>query len=373
MKRKQFIKSSLVAGAAITAGSGLLSSCKQDSIEELNVPSLNFNKKFSWRMVSVWPKNFPVFGEADIKFIDWVKRMSGERLNIKLFAKGELVPAMESFDTVQDGTADIGSGCSYYWFGKTPASAFFATSPFGMNAQQHQAWLISGGGLELWEEIYKPFGLKPMISGSSGVQMGGWFNKEINDVSDLKGLKMRIPGLGGSALEKAGGAAMNVPGGEIYTNLERGVIDATEWVGPYHDFKMGFPKVAKYYYTPGWHEPGTQLEYFVNIRAYNKLPSDLQEIIVAAAARVQAWMLAELDVQNAVYLKKIIDGATEIRSFPREVLIELKKFTMEAIDELIAKNTDAKKVAESYYSFRDKLKPWTDLTEKVYYNTIQEI
>jgi TRAP-type mannitol/chloroaromatic compound transport system substrate-binding protein len=203
--------------------------------------------------------------------------------------------------------------------------------------------------------------------------MGGWFNKTIDSVSDLRGLKMRIPGIGAKALEKAGGAAMNVPGGEIYTNLERGVIDATEWVGPFHDYKMGFPKVAKYYYTPGWHEPGTQLEYFVNIKAFGKLPSDLQAIIEAGAARVQAWMLSELDVKNAEYLQKIAEGTTEIRTFPMEVLRELKSYTIEAIDELIEKDELARKVADSYYSFKDQLKSWTDITEKVYYNTIQEI
>ena len=277
------------------------------------------------------------------------------------------------FDAVQDGTADIGSGCAYYWIGKAPASAFFATSPFGMNAQQHQAWLIAGGGLELWKEIYAEFNLLPMVSGSTGVQMGGWFNKEINSVDDLRGLKMRIPGIGGKALEKAGGAAMNVPGGEIYTNLERGVIDATEWVGPYHDYKMGFPKVAKYYYTPGWHEPGTQLEFFINTGAYNELPGDLQEILHSAAARVQSWMLAELDVKNAEYLEIIKSGETEIRTFSRDVMAELKNYTLESIEELVSKDEGARKVADSYYAFKDKLKAWTDLTEKVYYNTIQEI
>lgn len=372
MKRKQFIKESLMAGAALTAASVSLQSCGEKEKEDL-APKINFNKTFKWRMVSVWPKNFPVFGEADNMFIDCVQKMSGGRMEIKLFAKGELVPALESFDVVQDGTADIGSGCAYYWQGKTSAAAFFATCPFGMNAQQHQAWLIAGGGMELWSEVYRKFNLLPLISGSTGVQMGGWFNKEINALSDLRGLKMRIPGIGGKALEKAGGAAMNVPGGEIYTNLERGVIDATEWVGPYHDYKMGFPKVAKYYYTPGWHEPGTQLEYFINIRAFEKLPADLQEILKSAAARIQSWMLAELDVKNAEYLEKIRETETQIKSFPREVLRELKKNTDEVLDNMILRDKMAARVADSYRSFQKRLKGWTDITEKVYYNTIQEI
>jgi len=372
MNRKKFLKVSAGAGALLAGGS-LMTGCRINTDPAIESVRVNFNEHYRWRMVSVWPKNFPVFGEGDKLFVDLVERMSGGRLKIKLYAKGELVPALESFDTVQDGTADIGSGCAYYWIGKTPASAFFSTSPFGMNAQQHQAWLIAGGGWELWKEIYAGFNLLPLVSGSTGVQMGGWFNKQINSVSDLRGLKMRIPGLGGKALEAAGGAAMNVPGGEIYTNLERGVIDATEWVGPYHDYKMGFPKVAKYYYTPGWHEPGTQLEFFINTGAYNKLPGDLQEILHSAAARVQSWMLAELDVKNAEYLLKIKEEGTEIKTFPRPVLVELKKYTLEAIDTLVARDRDARRVADSYFGFKAKLKAWTDLTEKVYYNTIQEI
>lgn len=373
MDRKKFIKTSLITGVSLGAGASIFSSCQLPVEKAESSARINFNEQFKWRMVSVWPKNFPVFGEGDVLFADLVRKMSGGRLDIKLFAKGELVPALESFDTVQDGTADIGSGCAYYWIGKAPSSAFFATSPFGMNAQQHQAWLTAGGGYELWKDIYADFNLLPMISGSTGVQMGGWFNKRIDSASDLKGLKMRIPGIGGKALEKAGGAAMNVPGGEIYTNLERGVIDATEWVGPYHDFKMGFPKVAKYYYTPGWHEPGTQLEIFVNTKSYNKLPGDLQEILFSAAARIQSWMLAELDVKNAEYLIKIKEGGTEVLTFPLEVLKELKQYTLESIDELVASDDNARKVADSYYAFKKKLKSWTDLTEKVYYNTIQEI
>lgn len=371
MKRKQFIKKSGAAIAALTSAA-LIPSCKPVDSKPEKV-FVNFNKSFAWRMVSVWPRNFPVFGEGDNKFIQWVEEMSGGRLKIKLFSAGELVPALESFDVVQDGTADIGSGCSYYWIGKTPAAAFFATAPFGMNAQQHQAWLISGDGHKLWSEIYGKFNLLPIVSGSTGVQMGGWFNKRIDTVEDLKGLKMRIPGIGGKALEKAGGAAMNVPAAEIYTNLERGVIDATEWVGPYHDFKMGFPKVARYYYTPGWHEPGTQLEFFVNLKAWSGLASDLQAIIQAAAARVQSWMLAELDVQNAFYLQKILEGDTELLNFPNDVLGQLKLYADESIQELIEKDADARRVAENYYAFRQKLKSWTNLTEKVFYNTIQEL
>jgi len=371
MKRKDFLKKAIIGtGAAVTAAVGI-SGCKIE--EDLSESGNRSNEKFRWRLVSVWPKNFPVFGEADNLLAQWVDTMSAGRLKIQVYAKGELVPAFETFDTVSRGTADLGSSCAYYWLGKVPAAAFFAAAPFGMNAQQMASWLLAGGGLELWREVYAPFNLVPFLAGNSGVQMGGWFNKEINSVEDLKGLKMRIPGLAGKALEKAGGAALTVPGGEIYTNLERGVIDATEWVGPYHDYKMGFAKVAKYYYTPGWHEPGTQLEFIANKDAYEALPPDLKEILFTATMRVQSWMLAQFDARNGEFLEKLIAEGTELRTFPRPVLEALKKNTQEAIEELIGSDPVAKKVADHYYAFKKRIAAWTDITEKAYYNKIQEI
>jgi len=203
--------------------------------------------------------------------------------------------------------------------------------------------------------------------------MGGWFNKEINSVSDLKGLKMRIPGLAGKALEKAGGAAINVAPGELYTNLERGVIDATEWVGPYHDHKLGLNKVAKYYYTPGWHEPGTQLEFFANAEAHAKLPKDLQEILWTATLRVQAWVLAEFDAQNGDYLDKLKSEGTQVKEFPLPVLKALKGYTEESINELVGSDALANKVYKSYNAFRNKANEWSKVTEQAYYNKILKV
>jgi len=374
MKRKTFLKSGLVAAAS---GAALLSGCTADgnstqSGNSAAAQNTNTGKTYNWKMVTTWPPNFPVLGEAANLLAKWVKTMSNGRLNIKVYGGGELVPPLEAFGTVSDGTAEMGSGASYYWVGKSPAAQFFASVPFGMNAQQLTSWMLAGGGYDLWKEIYAKFNLVPFLGGNTGVQMGGWFNREINSVEDLKGLKMRIPGIAGKVLEKAGGAAVLLPGGEIYTSLERGVIDACEWIGPYHDYKMGFHKIAKYYYTPGWHEPGTQLEFFVNKGAHDKLPKDLQEILYTASLRSQAWMLAEFDMQNSLFLDKLEEeGKVQIKQFPKPVLRQLKKYTDEAIQELVGSDPLAKKVFESFNQYIKRVSKWTNLTEKAFYNELQ--
>lgn len=378
MKRKDFLKKGALGAVAGVTGLGLISSCKNETNTTstgVNAPNINLNKTANWRMTTVWGKNFPVFGEAANKLSKWVDIMSNGRFKIKIFGSGELVPGLESFDTTSSGTTEMGAGAAYYWAGKTPASVFFAAVPFGMNGQQVQSWLLGGDmeGYNLWKEVYKPFNLVPFLAGNTGVQMGGWFNKEINSVNDLKGLKMRIPGLAGKALEKAGGAAINVAPGELYTNLERGVIDATEWVGPYHDAKLGLNKVAKYYYTPGWHEPGTQLEFFANTEAHAKLPKDLKEILWTATLRVQAWVLAEFDAQNGSYLDKLKSEGTIVKEFPMPVLKALKGYTEEAISELVGSDALANKVYKSYNAFRNKANAWSQVTEQAYYNKILKV
>ncbi|NJC25938.1 TRAP transporter substrate-binding protein [Neolewinella antarctica] len=375
MKRNEFLKKGLLGAAGIVGATALVG-CADDT-EQVGAGAgakQAFKQTFDWRMTTVWGKNFPVFGEAANLLSEWVDTMSGGRFKIKVFGSGELVPGLESFDTTAAGTTEMGAGASYYWQGKTPAAAFFAAVPFGMNGQQLQSWLIGGDaeGYELWKEVYAPFNLVPFLAGNTGVQMGGWFNKEINSVADLQGLKMRIPGLAGKALEKAGGASINVAPGELYTNLERGVIDATEWVGPYHDYKLGLNKVAKYYYTPGWHEPGTQLEFFANKDAHDKLPADLKEILYTATLRVQAWVLAEFDARNGEYLAKMKAEGTVMKEFPDAVLSALRGYTEEAITELIGSDPVANKVYASYNAFRTKAKAWSAITERAYYDKIEK-
>ncbi|MEZ4830261.1 MAG: TRAP transporter substrate-binding protein [Bacteroidia bacterium] len=278
---------------------------------------------------------------------------------------------MESFDAVSNGSAEMGNGAAYYWAGKVPAAQFFSTVPFGMNAQQMNAWIISGGGQALWDKVYEPFDVRGFPAGNTGVQMGGWFNKEIKSLEDLKGLKMRIPGLGGLVMKEAGVTAMNVAGGEIYTNLERGVLDASEWIGPYHDYQMGFHKIARYYYYPGWHEPGTTLETIVNKTSLASLPEDLQEIVIAAIYRQNLWVLSEIEAKNSEYLQKIVaEGQVELREFPAEVLAKLREITAQVLARITAENPQAKEIYDSYQAFRNSAKKWAEYTEKIYYNQI---
>ena len=294
MERRDFLKKAGIGAAAAVAAT------------TVNAPAVLGQKKYRWKMVTTWPPKLPVLQTGCERLAKLVGELSGGRLTIDVYAAGELVPPMGIFDAVSNGTVQVGSGASYYWAGKTPAAQWFAAVPFGMNAQGMSAWFHGGDGLKLWEETYAPFNLIPRPGGSTGVQMGGWFNKKINTIDDFKGLKMRIPGLGGKVLAKAGATVVLTAGGEIFTNLERGVIDATEWVGPLHDNRMGFYQAAKYYYYPGWHEPGTYLEYFFNKKAYQELPKDLQAILDAACMDNEIWCLAQFDARNGAALVELI-------------------------------------------------------------------
>ena len=319
-------------------------------------------------MITTWPPNFPILGEGCNKFAQWVNEMSGGRLEITVYGGGELVPSLEVFDAVSNGAVELGHGAGYYWAGKLPAAQFFSTVPFGMNAQQMNAWLISGDGLKLWQDTYAPFDLTPFPGGNTGMQMGGWFNKEIRSVSDLQGLKMRIPGIGGKVFTRAGGTAVLSAGGEIYTNLERGVIDATEWIGPYHDYQMGFYQVATYYYYPGWHEPGTALELFANRTKYEALPSDLQAIIRTAASQLNSWSFAESEKMNSLYAQKLADEeGVQFRRFPEEVLNRFKGYTEEILESMTADDATAKAVYDNYRTFQNSVGGYARYNERIYY------
>ena len=363
-KRRNFLKKGSIG---LLAGvSGTLVSC--EGLEKNESVNVNFNNKYKWKMVTTWPPNFPVLGEGCKLVADWIQTMSGGRLEVEVYGGGELIPSLEVFDAVSSGAVEMGSGSGYYWAGKIPAAQFFSSVPFGMNAQQMNAWVINAGGNELWNEIYEPFNLLAIPGGNTGVQAGGWHNKEINSIEDLEGLKMRIPGLGAKVLNKAGGTPMLVAGGELFTNLERGVIDATEWIGPYHDYKMGFHKVAQYYYYPGWHEPGTILEMMFNKGKFEKLPADLQEIVKTACYRLNQWMLTEFEAKNSLYLSKLVEEEkVDIRQFPDEVLSRLKQLSEEVVTELIESDPQSKKVFEHFNAFRQKMTNWSNMSEKVYH------
>jgi len=329
----------------------------------------NIKPEYNWKMVTTWPKNFPGLGTGAQYLANTIQELSGGRIKITVYGAGELVPALEIFDAVSSGVAELGHGSAYYWKGKNDTFQFFSTVPFGMSASEMNAWLYKGGGMELWEQAYSDFNLIPMAAGNTGVQMGGWFNKEINSLGDLKGLKMRIPGLGGEVLKRAGGTPVNLPGGELFTALKTGTIDATEWVGPYNDLAFGFHKAAKYYYYPGWHEPGTTLECFINKNKFSELPDDLKKIVLGAAKIANLDMLCEFISRNNDALKILQNKhKVDIRQYPNEVLEELYEISKNVVKELALKNDFAKEVYNSYSSFQEKTRNWSEISIKSYLN-----
>jgi TRAP-type mannitol/chloroaromatic compound transport system substrate-binding protein len=339
------------------------------SSEEISNTSNEIKETFKWRMVTTWPKNYPGVGLGAENLAKLVNEMSDGRLQIKVFGNGELVPALEVFDTVSRGSVEMGHGAAYYWIGKVPAAQFFTAIPFGLNAQEMNAWLHYGGGQELWEELYEPFNLIPMAGGNTGVQMAGWFNKEINSLNDLKGIRMRIPGMAGEVFTRAGGEAVLMPGSEIFTNLQTGVIDAAEWIGPYNDLTFGFHQAAKYYYYPGWHEPGPTLETLVNKEAFNSLPKDLQVILVTASRAVNQDMLDEYTARNNQALISLInDHGIELRKLPDDVLAEFKKITDELLLEMIEKDDASRKIYKSLSEFQKNVSDYHEISEKALYD-----
>lgn len=327
------------------------------------------SKKIIWRMVTSWPPAFPILQTGAERFARRVGELTNGRLTIQVYAGGELVPALGVFDAVSSGSVQCGHSASYYWAGKCNAAQWFTSIPFGMDAQGMNAWFYFGNGLKLWEETYAPFNLVPRPAGNTGVQMGGWFNKKIESMADFKGLKMRIPGLGGKVIAKAGGAVVLLPAGEIYTSLERGVIDATEWVGPCHDIRMGFYKVAKYYYGPGWHEPGSTLELMFNKKAYDSLSVDLRSALDMAAAELNVHMLSEFETENAKALKDLQKNhKVMLLRFPDSVLEGLKKLSKESIEEAASKDALSKKVNQDFMDFKKLLVNWNRISEKTYYD-----
>ena len=344
MKRRQF-----VGGLAAAAG---IAACAKQEANSGAAPATS-QETFEWSLVTSWPPKYPGLGTAPENFARWVETATSGRLKIKIYAAGELVPAFEVFDAVSRGTAEMGHGAAYYHKGKVDAAQFFATVPFGLTADEMNGWLYRGGGLELWRELYEPFNLVPFPGGNTDVQMGGWFNKKINSIDDLKGLKMRIPGLGGEVLRRAGGTPVTLPGSEIFTSLQTGAIDATEWVGPYNDVAFGLQKAARYYYYPGWHEPGPTLECIINKDAWDALPPDIQSIIEMGNRAQNLDMHAEYTHGNAIALQQLIDDPNvEIRPFPKEVIDRFREITEEILQEMADKDPAFAKIKQSFDEFR---------------------
>ena len=325
------------------------------------------DKKYRWRLAETWGPNFPIFGDATKNMAAMVKKMSNGRLIIQIDSSNKHKSALGIFDFVKQGQYQMGHSASYYWKGKDFNTMFFTTMPFGMTAPEQYAWFYYGGGMELMKEVYDKYGIMSFPGGNTGNQMGGWFRKEINTVEDLKGLKMRIPGFAGEVLAKLGAKPTNIPSGELYTALERNTIDALEWVGPSLDLRMGFHKIAPFYYT-GWHEPATELQFMVNEKAFKSLPEDLQNILTVAMKAAAYDMYAQSMHESGVNLAKLQEDYpnVKIRSFPKAVMTEIQAANAQLLSEFANKDPLTKKILHSIYDYQDQIRPWTNFSDRAY-------
>jgi TRAP-type mannitol/chloroaromatic compound transport system substrate-binding protein len=361
MKRRSFIKAGIlgVAGGAIAAPA--IVSAQQRS--------------FTWKMTNAYGPGSPFYVQgpgSPTDFCNMVRAMSNGRLTIQHFAAGELIPALEGFDAVSKGIVEMNAANAYFWSGKTFAAQYFTAVPFGLNFQGFNAWIYHGGGQKLWEEVYAPFNLVPMIMGNTGVQMTGWFRKPIEKIEDFKGLKMRIPGLAGRVLAQHGVDVRLLPGGEIFPALERGVIDAAEFVGPFQDRRLGLHKAAKYYYTTGWHETSTSTELIVNKKAWDSLPPDLKEIVRTAAAACNTISQAWCEATNAEALEDLVKNHGVIAGpLNPAIVATLRETNNRLLAEFTAKDPLVKKVHDSFMAFKANHDKWAGVSEAVYHAQIR--
>lgn len=328
------------------------------------------DKVYSLKLAETWPTNFPIFGDATKNFKKLAETMSNGRLKIRIDSKNKHKSAFGIFDFVKSGQYDLGHSGSYYWKGKDINTLFFTSMPFGMTTDEQHAWFEYGGGNELMDKVYAKHGMKSVIGGSTGNQMGGWFQKEINSIDDLKGLKMRIPGFAGEIMAKVGAKPTNIPPGELYTALDRGTIDALEWVGPSLDLRMGFHKIAPYYYT-GWHEPGTELQFLINLKKYNSLPKDLQTILITAMKLSAYQMYAQSEHESAknwAIMKKDFPNI-KVKTFPEPVFDALRKANDKLLKKLAANNPLSKEIIESQTNYLKKIRAWTAISDQAYLNS----
>jgi TRAP-type mannitol/chloroaromatic compound transport system substrate-binding protein len=313
----------------------------------------------SWRLVTSWPKGAPGPGTTAQRIAERITALSGGRLTVELFAAGELVPAFEVFDAVAGDTAEMGHTASFFWTGKMAAAPFFTAVPFGLLPESHNAWLAFGGGQALWDELYGERGVKPFAAGNSGFQMGGWYNKEINGPEDLKGLRVRMPGLGGEVLRRLGAVAVSLPPGEIFPALTSGMIDGAEFLGPWSDRSLGLDKAAPYYYWPGFHEPNGSAECLVNAKAYAALPADLQELVATVCEAENQRGLSEAEWHNAETLALIrAEGRVQLRRFPPTVLSAARATAEEVLSDHAAKDAMFARILASYRQARDQAVAW---------------
>ncbi len=355
MKRRSFLKTAAIGAAASTVAAPAIA----QSMPEIK-----------WRLASSFPKSLDtIYGAAEV-VAKRVAAATDGKFQIRVFAAGEIVPALQVVDAVQQGTVEMGHSASYYYVGKDPTFAFDTAIPFGLNTRQQNAWMAFGGGLELMREFFAGYNIYQIPCGNTGAQMGGWFRKEIKTVEDLKGLKFRIGGFAGQVLQKLGVVPQQIGGGDIYPALEKGTIDAAEWVGPYDDEKLGFNKVAKFYYYPGWWEGGPQLSAYINTKNWNELPPTYQNILEAACYEANGWMVAKYDAQNPAALRRLVAGGSQLRPFPREVMTACAKAAFELYDETVKTNPKFAKVYDNWKKFRDEEYLWFRVAENTFDNFV---
>jgi TRAP-type mannitol/chloroaromatic compound transport system substrate-binding protein len=359
--KKTFLKTLLIAGLTLTT-LGLTSTANADD-----------GKKYQWRLAETWGANFPIFGEASKNMAKMVKEMSNGRLTIRIDSSNKHKSAFGIFDFVKSGQYQMGHSASYYWKGKDFNTLFFTTIPFGMTTSEQYAWFYHGGGMELMKSVYDKYGIMSFPGGNTGNQMGGWFKKEINTLEDLKGLKMRIPGFAGEVFAKLGAKPTNIPPGELYTALERNTIDALEWVGPSLDLRMGFHKIAPFYYT-GWHEPATELQFMVNQKAYDSLPKDLQKILTIAMKTAAYDMYTQSTHESGKNLDAILTEYPniEIRTFPQPVMAAIGEANESLLAEFAAKDPVTNKILKSLQTYQSKARAWTNISDRAYLNNFDD-
>ena len=357
MERRSFIKHTGLAGILAAA----------------SAPAIAQTPTVKWRCASSFPKSLDtIYGAAETA-AKAVSDITGGKFQIQVFAAGEIVPGLQVADAVQSGTVERAHTAPYYYFGKDPTFAFGTAIPFGLNQRQYDAWWYFGGGEALYNEFTKEFGIVSILCGNTGAQMGGWFRKEIKTVDDLKGLKMRIGGFAGQVLTKLGVVPQQIAGGDIYPSLEKGTIDAAEWVGPYDDEKLGFNKVAKFYYYPGWWEGGPALHIFAGTKAYDALTPEFKAALRAGCAEGNTWMMAKYDAQNPAALRKLVAGGTQLRPFSKPIMDACYEAAMEVYAETSAKNAKFKKVYDNYAAFQREQVLWFRVTENTFDNFMASV
>lgn len=326
------------------------------------------------KMVTTWPKDFPGLGAMPERIAQFITEMSGGAITVRVFAAGELVSAFESFDAVSNGAADMYHGAEYYWVGKSPGFNFFTAVPFGMTIAEIMAWTEFGGGQALWDELSAKFNVKPIAAGNSGHQLGGWFKREINSLEDMRGLVMRMPGLGGEVLRRVGASAVAIAGGEIYPALQSGAIDATEWVGPWNDLAFGFYQQAKYYYWPGFHEPGSQLACGINLDLWNTLSLTEKSIFIGACQRANNISIAEFTHHNAIALEQLItEHGVQLREFPADVMAALASASKTVLEEAAANDDLTGRIYESFRASLARSMEWSRISEEAYMAKRREV